>query len=122
MPDIPIWLMVVAFVVVLGPLVFVHELGHFLAAKWNNIQVEEFGFGYPPRLLTLFERDGTKYTLNLLPLGGFVRPAGEDDPNYPGGLAGSPKRVRIAVLSAGAIMNILTAFLIFVVGFMIGWP
>src|SRR5215211_8144236 len=69
----------VAFFVMLGLLVLVHELGHFLTAVWMGIKVEEFGIGYPPRALTLFERNGVKYTLNWLPIGGFVRFGGEGD-------------------------------------------
>ena len=69
------WLAVIP---VLGILVFWHELGHFLAALWMKVKVEEFGFGYPPRMATLFERKGIKFTLNWLPLGGFVRMAGEE--------------------------------------------
>lgn len=115
-------LAVLAFFVVIGPLIFVHELGHFLAARWNKITVEEFGFGYPPRLLTLFERNGTKFTLNLLPLGGFMKPAGEDDPSVEGGLAAAPKRARLMVLAAGPAANFLVALLLLVTMFMIGAP
>ncbi len=115
-------LAVLAFFVVIGPLIFVHELGHFLAARRNKIVVEEFGFGYPPRLLTLFERNGTKFTLNLLPLGGFMKPAGEDDPSVEGGLAAAPKRARLMVLAAGPAANFLVALLLLVTMFMVGAP
>ena len=76
-----------AFVLIITPIILVHELGHFLLARYFNIRVEEFGIGFPPRAATLFERQGTKFTLNWIPLGGFVRPAGEDDPDVQGGLA-----------------------------------
>jgi len=76
---------VLAFIVILGPLLFIHELGHFLVMKLNRIPVEEFGLGMPPRMFKLFERNGTEYTINWLLIGGFVRPAGEDDPSVPGG-------------------------------------
>ncbi len=115
-------LSVLAFFLVIGPLIFVHELGHFLAARLSGIQVEEFGIGYPPRMLTLFERGGTRYTLNWLPLGGFMRPRGEDDPAVPGGFASSAKRHRLAVLAAGPGANVLIAFLLLVVMFLIGAP
>jgi regulator of sigma E protease len=69
---------VIAFGLVLIPLVFIHELGHFLAAKAVGITVLEFGIGFPPRAVTLFRRGATEYTLNWLPIGGFVRPLGED--------------------------------------------
>lgn len=115
-------LAIVAFFVVLGPLILFHELGHFLAARWGKVTVEEFGFGLPPRILTLFEQGGTKFTLNLLPLGGFMRPAGENDPTVEGGLAAASKRVRLAVMAAGPGANFITAYIILVIMFMIGAP
>jgi regulator of sigma E protease len=72
------FLAVLSFFVVLIPLVIIHELGHFFAAKSVKITVLEFGIGIPPRIATLFTRGGTIYTLNWIPLGGFVRPYGED--------------------------------------------
>ncbi len=116
---IPGWLLTI---LMLGGLIFIHEFGHFLAAKLTGVKVDEFGFGYPPRLLTLFERGGTKFTLNVIPFGGFVRPAGEDDPSIPGGLSGASKRVRTTVLLAGVGANLLTALIVFTIGFKIGWP
>jgi len=115
-------LAVLSFFVVIGPLIFFHEMGHFLAARRFGVTVEEFGIGYPPRMLTLFERKGTKYTLNWIPLGGFMRPAGEDDPAIPGGLAAAPKRVRFAVLAAGPAANLLVAFILLAIMFMVGAP
>lgn len=111
-----------AFFIVLTPIILIHELGHFVAAKLSNIRVEEFGLGFPPRALKLGEWDGTVFSLNWIPLGGFVRPAGEDDPTVPGGLAGASKRARLFVLSAGAIANFLTAIVVFWVAFMLGTP
>ncbi len=69
---------IIAFALVLIPAVIIHELGHFLAAKAVGITVLEFGVGFPPRLARLFTWGETEFTLNLLPLGGFVRPLGED--------------------------------------------
>ena len=69
---------IVAFGLVLIPAIFVHEMGHFLAAKAVGITILEFGIGFPPRMATLFTRGETMYTLNWLPIGGFVRPLGED--------------------------------------------
>ncbi len=103
---------VLAFFLVLGPIVLVHELGHFVAALRLGVRVEEFGLGLPPRAVTLFERGGVLYSLNWLPLGGFVRPAGEDDPTVEGGLAAASKRVRFVVLVAGATANFLLAFVL----------
>ncbi|MCP4425674.1 MAG: site-2 protease family protein [Chloroflexi bacterium] len=110
------------FFIVLTPIVLVHELGHFWAARLSNIRVEEFGFGLPPRALTIAERNGTIFSLNWIPLGGFVRPAGEDDPNVPDGLAGASKRARFFVLVAGAGANMIMAFVIFWIIAMMGTP
>ncbi len=110
------------FIAVLGFLILAHEFGHFLVARLRGVKIEEFGIGFPPRMLTLFERDGTKYTLNWIPLGGFVRPAGEDDPDVLDGLAASSKRTRTAVLLAGPLMNVLIAFVIFFVAFKFAAP
>jgi len=112
----------IAFVVVLSVLVFIHELGHFLAAKQADIKVEEFGFGYPPRLLTLGRWGGTEYTLHVIPFGGFVRMAGEEDPSIPHSLASKPKSTRLIVLGAGAAMNLLLAFVLFSLTFLLGAP
>src|SRR5258708_6207114 len=71
-------LAVIAFLVVLGPLVLIHEFGHFIAARMVGITVLEFGIGFPPRARKLFEQGGTIFTLNWLPIGGVVRPLGED--------------------------------------------
>ena len=73
-----ILLAIAAFALVLIPAVIIHELGHFIAAKLVGINVLEFGIGFPPRLGRLFRLGETEFTLNLLPLGGFVRPLGED--------------------------------------------
>jgi regulator of sigma E protease len=103
---------VVYFFVALFPLVLIHELGHFLLAKLGGVRVEEFGIGFPPRAVTLFRLGETDYTLNWLPIGGFVRLSGEDDPTIPGALAAASKRVRSAVLLAGPVFNFLFAALL----------
>lgn len=110
------------FFIVLTPIILVHELGHFWAARLSNIRVEEFGLGFPPRAVKLFERNGTAYTLNWIPLGGFVRPAGEDDPSIPDGLAAASKKARLFVLSAGAGANFLLAIVVFWIAYIIGTP
>src|SRR4030042_6733582 len=96
------------FFLVAGGLILAHELGHFLVAKARHVAVDEFGFGFPPRLTTLFHAGGTRFSLNLIPFGGFVRLSGEDDPNVPGGFATSSKRTRALVLLAGPFSNLLT--------------
>lgn len=117
-----IWWTVGAFILVLTPIILIHELGHFIAARLSGIRVEEFGIGFPPRAVKLFERSGTIYSLNWIPVGGFVRPAGEDDPSVPGGLAAASKRARLFTLAAGAGANFIFAAVIFWVAFMIGPP
>ncbi len=113
---------IIAFLAVLSLLVFVHEWGHFMMAKRLGVKVEEFGFGYPPRLLTFMQRGETEYTINLIPLGGFVRLAGEDDPQVAGGFASRSKKTRVAVLVAGSAMNIVLAAALFSLCFVLGWP
>jgi len=116
----------ISFVVILSLLVFVHELGHFVAAKRAGVKVEEFGFGYPlPNgllTITLFRRGETVYTLNPIPFGGFTRMAGEEDPNVERSLASKSKLARIGVLSAGSVMNVLLGIVFFSLCFMLGWP
>jgi len=124
---------IIPFVVILIVLVLVHELGHFLTAKMAGVQVIEFGIGYPPKLWGVrfgrraaanasdpdAEDDRTEYTINALPLGGFVRLLGEEDPSDPRSLAAKPKGVRIIVLAAGAFMNLLLPIVLFSANFMI---
>lgn len=100
-----------AFVAVLVVLVVVHELGHFLAAKRAGVKVLEFAIGFPPRLFAI-RRGETEYSLNLLPLGGFVRMVGEEDPSDPRSLAAQSIPWRLVVLSAGIVMNVVLAFVL----------
>lgn len=104
---------VVSFLVVMSILVFVHELGHFLVAKRNKIIVEEFAFGYPPRLVKLGERGGTVYAINAIPFGGYVKLRGEEDPTDPHSFAAASKRARAATLLAGVGMNFMLAIILF---------
>src|SRR3990170_4750581 len=91
-------------------------------ARLRGVKVNEFGIGFPPRLLTLFTAGGTRFTVNAIPIGGFVRPAGEDDPSVPGGLAGAPKRTRALVLLAGPVANILLGVLAFTAAYKFAAP
>jgi len=106
-------LTIITFVVLLGLLIFVHELGHFLAARRAGMMVEEFGFGFPPRLFG-FRRGETTYSLNWIPFGGFVKIRGEngegaDDPRS---FAAARFGWRALVLAAGVGMNFLLAFVL----------
>jgi len=132
----------VAFVLVLIPAVLIHEMGHFIAAKLVGITILEFGIGMPPRMVKLFTLNGTDYTLNWLPLGGFVRPLGEDMVRQLGSDAVEEDReeamqrgikktlsvneakplARIFFMAAGAIANFLTAFILFVIIALMGIP
>ena len=111
------------FAAVLVGSIFIHEFGHFVAARLLKVEVEEFGFGLPPRMLKLFRWKGTDITLNWLPFGGFVRPKGENDPSIPGGLAAASPWTRLGVLVAGPSMNLLVAVVVFSLIFLnIGVP
>ena len=104
----------IVFILAFGGMVLIHEFGHFIVARLCGIEVEEFGIGLPtPGAVTLFTWQGTRFTLNWLPLGGFVRPKGENDPNVPGGLASASPWKRLAVLFAGPLMNLLAAVVIY---------
>ena len=69
---------ILIFIAVIVALIVVHEFGHFVAAKWSGMRVDEFGLGYPPRAMVMGKIGETEYTLNWLPFGGFVKIYGED--------------------------------------------
>lgn len=147
------WFLLAA-IPVFGLCVLVHEFGHFITAKWAGIRVEEFGFGFPPRLVGFRKRDTggweviwfggrrdeedtnsrqksnhTIYSLNLLPIGGFVRMPGENgdiyDPkgNYdPQSFAAKSAGKRIIVLVAGVTMNVILAMVLFTIAYGLGEP
>lgn len=102
------------------PLVVIHEIGHFVAAKAFGVKVLEFGIGMPPRIKGIgWKRGETEYTFNWLPIGGFVRLLGEEDPTDPRSLAAQAPWKRLVILSAGVVMNIVLAVLLLSFGFMI---
>ncbi|NWG15142.1 MAG: RIP metalloprotease RseP [Chloroflexi bacterium] len=133
---------IIAFFLVLIPLILIHEIGHFLAAKLAGITVLEFGIGFPPRITRLFTWRETEFTLNWLPLGGFVRPLGDDIVRPLDGEAVEHDRnealsrniqmtksvseatplQRIVFLSAGALANFLTAIVLFTIVALGGLP
>ncbi|MBI4180923.1 MAG: site-2 protease family protein [Chloroflexi bacterium] len=104
-------------IIVLSVIIMAHELGHFITAKVVGVRVEEFGLGFPPRLLS-FKWGETRYSLNAIPFGGFNKLTGEEDPNLPGSLAGKSKRARLLVISAGSLMNLLLALILFSAGYL----
>src|SRR3989337_1035867 len=97
---------ILPFVGILIVLIVVHELGHYITAKLTGVKVLEAGLGSPPRVWGFTWR-GTLYSINLLPLGGFVRLLGEEDPSDPQSLAAKPRPVRLFVLAAGSLMNFI---------------
>lgn len=109
---------ILAFAGVLILLVIAHELGHFITAKLSGVVVQEFGLGFPPRLFAIKWR-GTEYSLNALPIGGFVKMLGEEDPSEPGSLASKSIPIRLVVLAAGATMNALLPIVLFSISFMV---
>lgn len=116
---------VVAFVLLLTLLIIIHELGHFALAKFFGVEVEEFGFGLPPRAVSLFRSGGTIFSLNWVPFGGFVRLKGENAVDEvrrfeKGSFASAPAYARILILAGGVAMNFLLAFVLFTCGFSFG--
>ncbi|MDD4606812.1 MAG: RIP metalloprotease RseP [Patescibacteria group bacterium] len=130
---------ILVFVLVLGLIVFVHELGHFLTAKKFGVKAEEFGFGFPPRICGWRKvgdkrkfflgnkdiySDDTIYSLNWILLGGFVKIKGENGESNQDKDSFSYQKIwrRTLILSAGVLMNVILAFIIFSVGFSVGLP
>ncbi|MBI4653247.1 RIP metalloprotease RseP [Candidatus Kuenenbacteria bacterium] len=117
------FLTIIVFILILGLLVFVHEFGHFFVARKMGVAVEEFGLGFPPRIFGI-KKGGTLYSLNWIPLGGFCKIKGEEggDPSEKDSFVSKRVRVKMAIISAGVAMNVLLAFTLFSIGFMIGFP
>jgi len=122
---------ILIFIAILAVLIIVHEFGHFLVARFFGIRVDEFGIGYPPRALTFFTWMGTKFTLNWLPFGGFVKIFGENGPEAEAtngevakgkSFTDAPRGAQALVLLAGVTFNIIFAWLLLSVGFMSGLP
>jgi regulator of sigma E protease len=99
---------------ILVVLVVIHEFGHFVVARWSRVRVHEFGIGFPPRARVLGSDGETTYTLNWLPIGGFVRLEGEEgESDDPRAFVRQRLPTRLAILLAGVAMNFLLAFVIF---------
>ena len=113
-----IFITIITGLAVLSVLVLAHELGHFITAKISGVMVNEFGLGFPPRLLSV-KLGETRYSLNAIPFGGFTKLYGEEDPKALRSLAGKGTGTRMLVLSAGSLTNFLLALLLFSVVFMI---
>ncbi len=113
---------ILTFFVILAVLILVHELGHFTLAKIMGVRVEEFGLGFPPRLKS-WTRGGTVYSLNALPLGGFVKMTGENgESDDPANFGAKPPWKRLLILLFGPVMNLSLAIGIFFFSFLAGSP
>jgi regulator of sigma E protease len=119
---------IIIFLVILAILIFVHELGHFIAAKRSGIRVDEFAVGFPPKVYSI-KKGETTYSLNAIPFGGYVKIFGEDPddesisgPDKDRSFVHKPKLIKAVVLSAGIFFNILFAWFLLSLGFMIGLP
>lgn len=119
------------FLLILGIVLFVllvvvHEWGHFIAARCNGVEVEEFGIGFPPKIWA--KKVKTKkskfiFTINALPLGGFVRLKGENDSDTrPGSFGAAPLKAKVKIMLAGVTVNLLVAFLAFTLLAAVGIP
>lgn len=117
-----ILLLVIGIILFIG-LVVVHEYGHFIVARRNGVDVEEFGIFFPPRLYKHKTKGGWDFTINLLPLGGFVRLKGEHDSDTkPGTFGAASLWVKSKIMAAGVIMNLITGLALFTVIALIGMP
>jgi regulator of sigma E protease len=106
---------ILLFIFILGTLVVIHELGHFVTARLARVRVLEFGIGFPPRAKVLRSKGETLYTLNWLPIGGFVKLEGEDgdEAGDPRSFSAQPLVTKLVILVAGVAMNVVLAFAIF---------
>jgi regulator of sigma E protease len=113
-------LTLIVFVLVLGVLIFVHEAGHFVAARLFGVKVEEFAFGFPPTLFSR-KRRGTKFMINAIPLGGYVKLLGEDEVvDKKNSFSSKKARYRLGIVVAGVVMNFVLAYILLVIGYMAG--
>ncbi len=112
------------FIVVLGILVFVHEFGHYITARSVGVKVEKFALGFGPKLLS-WEKDGTEYMLCAVPLGGYVKMAGDERSNLQGTkdeYYSQPVGHRALIVVMGPVVNYILAYLCFCVVYIIGYP
>lgn len=114
---------IILFLIVLAVLILSHEIGHFIAAKKSGVRVDEFGFGFPPKIVK-FKKGETAYSLNLIPFGGFVKIYGEEgqETNDPRSFGSKPIWIRSLIISAGVIFNVALAWLLIIIGFSLGMP
>lgn len=115
-------LTLISFIIILGILVLIHEYGHFISARKLGVDVEEFGIGFPPRVWS-WKKSGVIYSLNLIPIGGFVKIRGENgEDDDPRSFASQATWKKSLIVSAGVIMNMFLAVVLLAVAFYIGIP
>src|SRR5690349_6712574 len=115
-------LLILGLILFVG-LVVLHEFGHFLAARRNGVVVEEFGIGFPPRAWKRQTNKGFIFSLNWLPIGGFVKLKGENDAaSEPGSFGAARFSTKTKIMLAGVAMNLVAAFVIFTVLAFVGMP
>ena len=114
---------IILFLLILGVIVFFHELGHFVMAKLYGVKVEEFAIGFPPKIFGV-KKGETEYRLNWVPLGGYCKIVGEDgeEKDNPRSFGSRSIFQRFQIISAGVLMNFFLAFVIFSFIFMVGFP
>ena len=113
-----VFLLIVGLVLFVG-LVVVHEFGHFIMARRNGVEVEEFGIGFPPRAWSRQTKKGFLFSINWLPIGGFVKLKGEADAaDEPGSLGMASTWAKSKIMLAGVVMNLVVAFVLFTI---LGW-
>lgn len=118
-------LLIFAIIMFVG-LVVVHEFGHFIMARRGGVEVEEFGIGFPPRFWKKrikSPKGDYDFTLNALPLGGFVKLKGENDADTEKGSFGAaPLSTKVKIMLAGVVMNLVTAFVLLTIVALLGMP
>src|SRR3990167_1916715 len=116
-------LTILTFLIILLVLVLAHEFGHFLFAKLSKVKVEEFAFGFPPRLFS-FQKGETRYSFNIVPLGGYVKIQGEEGENAsdPQSFSAQKFWTKMVIIAAGVGFNFILAYLLFTSGFIMGTP
>lgn len=117
-----VFLLILGIVLFIG-LILIHEWGHFIAARRNGVEVEEFGVFFPPRLYKKRMKGGWDFTINLIPLGGFVKLKGEHDTDTePGTFGAASLWAKSKIMAAGVFMNLVTAYVILLVLAFVGMP
>lgn len=115
-------LLILGLILFIG-LVVIHEFGHFIMARRNGVEIEEFGIGFPPRLYKHKTKGGWLFTINLLPLGGFVKLKGEHDSDTaPGTFGAASLSAKTKIMAAGVVMNFITALLLLTALSWVGTP